>query len=94
MGEKIDAGNVDELGFPITCGHLDDREKFGDIPLEHSADMAVCKECYVRLTPAVIVEDEGIDVPDGVVPGELVKTPGGETADNSETRGEGSGTSR
>lgn len=88
LGEKIDVENVDALGFPITCGHLDDREKFGNIPLEHSADMAVCKECYIRLTPAPIVEEMDIEVPDGVVPGELVKTLGGTTAGNSETEGD------
>lgn len=72
MDDKIDVENVDELGFPITCGHLDDRDKFGNIPLEHSADMAACKECYIRMTPAEIIEEQDIDVPDGVEPGEIL----------------------
>lgn len=72
MGDKIDAENVDDLGFPITCGHLDDRDKFGDIPLEQSADMAACKECYIRMTPAEIIAEQEIKVPDGVEPGELL----------------------
>lgn len=86
MGRDVAPENVDGLGYPRTCGHLEEREKFGDIPLEFPLDMAVCKECYIRLTPALIVADMDIDVPDDVEPGELVKLPSGETADNSETQ--------
>jgi hypothetical protein len=74
--EKIEgeARNIDNLGFDITCDHLDSSEdKFGDIPLEHSADMAVCKECYIRMTPKDVLDSEGIEIPDGVEPGEFLQ---------------------
>ena len=74
--EKIEgeARNIDHFGFDITCDHIDSSEdKFGDIPLEHSADMAVCKECYIRMTPKDVLEDQGIEIPDDIQPGEFLQ---------------------
>jgi len=74
--EKIEgeARNIDHLGFDIICNHLESsEEKFADIPLEHSAEMAVCKECYIRMTPKDVLEDQGIEIPDEIEPGEFLE---------------------
>lgn len=73
--DKIEgqARNIDHLGFDITCDHIDSSEdKFGDIPLEHSADMAVCKECYIKMTPEDVLESEGVEIPEHVEPGKWI----------------------
>ncbi|MFU1780209.1 hypothetical protein ACM16X_02380 [Haloarcula japonica] len=63
-------GNIDHLGFQIQCGHIEtEDDHFGDIPLEHSADMAACKECYIKATPRHVLEDEGVEIPEDVEPG-------------------------
>jgi hypothetical protein len=65
--------NIDHLGFDVTCGHIEcSEDKFGDIALEHSADMAVCKECYIKLTPKDVLEYEDVNIPENVEPGEML----------------------
>lgn len=66
--------NIDKLGFEISCDHIESSEdKFGDIPLEHSADMAVCKECYIKMTPKEVIKSEEIEIPENVTPGEMLQ---------------------
>jgi hypothetical protein len=71
------ARNIDHLGFHIQCGHIDSEDDhFADIPLEHSADMAVCKECYIKLTPRDVLESEGVEIPEDIEPGEMLPAEG------------------
>lgn len=74
--EKIEGKprNIDHLGFEVKCEHIENsKDKFGDIALEHTADMAVCKECYIKMNPKDIIDDENIEVPDDIEPGEMLK---------------------
>lgn len=74
--EKIEGEprNIDHLGFHIQCGHIDSEDDhFADIPLEHSADMAACKECYIKMTPKEILKDEGVEIPEDIEAGELLE---------------------
>lgn len=66
--------NIDHLGFDLTCNHINSSEdKFGDITLEHSVDMAVCKECYIKMTPRSVLKDEDVEIPDNITPGEMLE---------------------
>jgi len=66
--------NIDHLGFHIQCGHIESEDDhFGDIPLEHSADMAACKGCYIKANPEDVLKAEDVEIPDDVEPGEWIE---------------------